>query len=349
MISILIPCFNEEKYIAECLRSALAFELPEDQRIEVLVLDGRSIDGTCRLVEAVAAEDARVRLLDNPKRIQSCGLNLGIRQARGEWIMRLDAHTHYPADYLRLCYETARQTGADNVGGVCITHPGGAGYQAQLVQALTTHRFGVGNSGFRTGAKAGPRDTVPFGFFRREVFDRVGYFDERLVRTQDYEFNRRLRAAGGRIYLNPAIRSSYFNLPGLVLFLKKQLLRQGPYNAFMWYLAPYSFAPRHAVTCCFALFFWGGLALSLVSRPNLWLFLSVMALYTGLGLFAAAQQARRYGFWRHVVSLPAGFFLFHLFHGTGVLLGLVQLACRVAPVQQAGEPWSGAGKSRAWP
>jgi len=349
MISILIPCFNENRYIERCLRSVLAFEIPENEEIEILVLDGRSTDETREIVLRFVNDDPRVRLLDNPGRIQSCALNLGIREATGGWIMRLDAHTLYPADYLRLCYETARQSGADNVGGVCITYPGGTGYAAQLVQALTTHRFGVGNSGFRTTAQAGLRDTVPFGFFRREVFDRIGYFDKRLVRTQDYEFNRRLVASGGSIYLNPEIRSSYFNLPALSLFLKKQLLHQGPYNAYMWYLAPYAFVPRHAVTGCFALFFWGSLALAQVHHFLAWFFLAVMALYFCLGGLASVQQAGRYSDLRHVVCLPFGFFLFHLCHGTGELLGLARLLCRTAPVLKVREPWPGAGKFRPWP
>lgn len=349
MISILIPCFNEKRYIEQCLRSVLAFDVPESQEIEILVLDGRSTDETREIVRRFVKDDSRVRLLDNPARISPCALNLGIRQAKGEWIMRLDAHAQYPPDYLLLCYETARVNDADNTGGVCITYPGGMGYAAQLIQALTTHRFGVGNSAFRTMAEAGLRDTVPFGFFRREVFDRIGYFDERLVRAQDYEFNRRLGAAGGRVYLNPAIRSSYFNMPAWSLFLKKQLLNQGPYNAYMWYLAPYAFAPRHAVTGFFALFICCGLALALISQAFAWFFFAVIALYFSLGIFSSFQQARHYHDFRHIVCLPVGFFVFHLCHGMGVLLGLTRLAFRIAPVMKVREPWSGAGKFRAWP
>lgn len=349
MITILIPCYNEERYIEKCLRSVLDFELTEKIKIEVLVLDGGSTDATRDIVATLGAQDFRIRLIDNPGRIQSIGLNIGIRESSGEWIMRLDAHTRYPPDYLMLCYQTAIETGADNVGGVCITHPGGEHYAAQFVQALTTHKFGVGNSGFRTGAKAGPRDTVPFGFFRRNVFDRIGFFDERLVRTQDYEFNRRLAAAGGKIYLNPDIQSSYFNLPDFRSFLKKQLQKQGPYNAYMWYLAPYAFVPRHAITGCFSLFFWAGLLMSPVSSSISSIYISILTLYFTLGFLASIQQALRYKLWRHLFFLPFGFFLFHISHGTGVLVGLFKLFTHSAPVQKGAEPWPGAGKFRAWP
>jgi len=349
MITIIIPCFNEEKHIKNCLESVLSFSEHTDQEFEVLVIDGMSTDNSRELVAEYAAMHGRVRLIDNPGRIQSCALNIGIRQSRGDWIMRLDAHTQYPPDYLRLCHETAIQTKADNTGGICITYPGSESYEAKLVQGLTTHRFGVGNSGFRTGAKAGPRDTVPFGFFRRDVFDRIGYFDERLVRTQDYEFNRRLVAAGGSIHLNPEIHSYYYNIGRIMPFLKKQLFRQGPYNAYMWYLAPYAFTLRHAVTCCFAILFWSGLAIAPINQTYMWLFIAVMALYGFLGFCAAGQQARRFHLLRHFFLLPIGFFLFHLSHGTGVIIGLVRLACRVAPVQKIKEPWAGAGKYRSWP
>ncbi len=187
-------------------------------------------------------------------------MNRGLDLARGRWIMRLDAHTIYPPDYLLRCHETAARTGAANVGGICITQPGGTGYQAQLVQALTTHKFGIGDSGFRTGATAGPRDTVPFGFFRRELFDEIGRFDERLVRAQNYEFNRRIAAAGQTVWLDPRIQSRSFNQPTLQAFYRKQFLYEAPYNAYLWCLATYAFAPRHAITGVFALGVLGGLA-----------------------------------------------------------------------------------------
>jgi len=343
MISILIPCYNEINHISKCIQSVRDFEIPEKQEIEVLILDGMSDDGTRGIISKLCENEPRLRMVDNPGRTQSRALNIGIRESRGEWIMRLDAHAAYPKDYLQLCYETAERTGAANVGGVCVTFPGGKNYSARVVQALTTHRFGVGNSGFRTGARAGPRDTVPFGFFRREVFDEAGYFDERLVRTQDYEFNRRLRYLGKEIYFEPSIKSSYFNLSRFSSFLKKQFLNQGPYNAYMWYLAPYSFTPRHAITGAFALFIYFGTVLSIFIHLFGYLFLGVLALYFALGIASSIQQCLRYKLLRHLVVLPFSFFFFHLIHGTGVLLGMTRLVVRAAPVQKIPEPWPGAG------
>jgi succinoglycan biosynthesis protein ExoA len=160
----------------------------------------------------------------------------------------MDVHSRYPLNYLLLCYETALRTRADNVGGVVVAQAEPNAYSAELVQALTTHWFGVGNSGFRLGARESPADTVPYGFFRRDLVERIGWFDERLVRAQDYEFNRRIRASGGIIWLNPEIEIYYYNKSTLGEFYSKQMLLDAPYNADMWYLAPHSFAVRHAVT-----------------------------------------------------------------------------------------------------
>ena len=349
LISILIPCRNEEHFIGHCLESVLAFAMPAGFAIEILVLDGRSRDSTRAVVNEFAARDQRVRIHDNPGLIQSCALNAGIKVARGCWLMRLDAHAQYPVDYLAKCYATAVRTGAANVGGVCITEAGNNRYQAQLVQALTTHKFGVGNSGFRTGSREGSRDTVPFGFFRRDVFDAIGIFDERLVRAQDYELNCRIRASGRKVWLNPAIHSHYFNLPTLTAFYRKQFEKEAPYNAYLWYLAPYAFTPRHAITGVFALGVLCGLALAPFSDWIARAFGAVLALYALLAIASALQQSFRYRRPLHALCLPPCFFLFHFFHGLGLLTGLARLSTHTSPVQQSCEPWPGANRFRAWP
>ena len=334
-VSILIPCYQERNFIGQCLKSVLAFELPQSTTIEVLVLDGMSTDGTREIVREVAARDARVRLVDNPKRIQSEALNLGISVARGEYVMRLDAHSFYPTNYLALCLETAVRTGADNTGGVVTTMRRGDGYQAALVQALITHKFGVGNSGFRTDAMEGPADTVPYGFFRREIFSKVGLFDLRLLRAQDYEMNRRIINSGGKIWRNPAIDIEYYPQPDFASFIRKQFMYEAPYNAYMWYVAPYSFALRHAITAVFALGVVGGLLLSPFSSIIRTTFILVMALYFVLAIVAAAQQAIRYREPRHILFLPLSFFAYHFLHGLGVIVGLFRLAIGSAPVQRS--------------
>ena len=261
--------------------------------------------------------------------------------------MRLDAHSTYPKNYLLNCYRVARKTKAENVGGLFITHPGSGCYQALCVQALTTHWFGVGNSGFRTGGKEALADTVPYGFFHRSVFNKVGMFDERLVRAQDYEFNRRLGKMGGKIFRSPSIYINYYNQASLMQFYKKQIFYEAPYNAYMWYLAPYTFAFRHAITGLFVLGILGGLLLApfwprIIGIP----FLATLIMYACLALFASIRQASRYNEPRHVIFLPFAFFLFHFFHGLGIAYGLLRLLTFSAPLQKIKEPWKGAGRFR---
>jgi succinoglycan biosynthesis protein ExoA len=336
-VSILIPCYQERNFIRLCLESVLAFELPESTEIEILVLDGMSDDGTREIVQEFSSRDDRIRLVDNPGRTQSAALNLGIPMSRGEYIMRLDAHSMYPPDYLALTLETALRTRADNTGGAVATLRRGEGYQSALVQALTTHKFGVGDSGFRTDAPEGPADTVPYGFFKREVFAKVGLFDERLLRAQDYEMNRRITHSGGTIWMNPAIQVQYFQQPDLASFIRKQIVHEAPYNAYMWYVAPYAFTPRHAVTGLFAFGVLAGIFLSPFSKAIRLAFGAVMILYFALALLSGIQQAIRYREPRHVLFAPIGFFLFHFLHGIGILIGLGRLVTRTAPVQRQGD------------
>lgn len=349
-VSILIPCLDEFHFIRGCLASVLEFNMPEGAELrEVLVIDGGSTDGTPDIVREIAASDARVQLLNNPGRIQSTALNIALSVASGDYVLRLDAHSSYPTSYLALCLETSLRTGCENVGGLFVTQMRGSGYGAALVQALTTHKFGVGDAGYRTGAQEGPADTVPYGFFRRELFDRIGLFDERLVRAQDYEMNQRILAAGGCVWRNPAIQVKYYAQPDLFSFIKKQIRYEAPYNAYMWYLAPYAFAPRHAISGVFAAGVLGGVILSPFSPAIKTVFLYILALYFAIAIASAAQQARRYREVRHVLFLPFSFFLFHFFHGIGLLGGLLRLMTRTAPVQKVTEPWPGAGRFRAWP
>ena len=175
LISILIPVKNEEAFLERCLESVLKFELPKVTKTEILILDGMSNDKTSSIACQYSSRYDSIHYFQNPLIIQSSAINLGIKKSRGEWILRLDAHAKYPSDYLLRCVETSNRTKADNTGGIFITEAGGVGYQARLVQALTTHKFGVGDSGFRTGAKEGWVDTVPYGFYRRKLFDQIGW------------------------------------------------------------------------------------------------------------------------------------------------------------------------------
>lgn len=209
-VSIVIPCRNEEKFIGKCLDSIVASDYSKD-RLEILVVDGMSEDGTRITVQSYARKYSFIRLLDNPKKITPVALNIGIADAKGEIIMRMDAHNTYPPNYISGLVGWLERTQADNVGGVCVTVPATQTLMAEAIALALSHPFGVGNAYFRIGVKE-PRwvDTVPFGCYRREVFDRIGMFDEELARNQDDEFNLRLLKRGGRILLVPSITSYYY-------------------------------------------------------------------------------------------------------------------------------------------
>jgi lipopolysaccharide/colanic/teichoic acid biosynthesis glycosyltransferase/glycosyltransferase involved in cell wall biosynthesis len=348
-IDVAIPVLNEARYIRGCLDSVLAFERPAGLQWNMYVVDGGSTDETKVIAKEYAERYPEVHVLDNPGKIQSCALNLALKRATGDYFLRLDAHARYSPDYLLRCVESALASDAENTGGVVKTLPGADTYAAKVVQAVTTHRFGVGNAEFRLLPEPGPADTVPYGFFKRSVFEKVGLFDERLVRNQDYEVNRRILASGGRIWLDPRIIVHYFNQPTLSAFLQKQFLKEGPYNAYLWYLAPYARAFRHGITGAFALGVVAGATLSPFAAWITWPYCLVMALYFLLGFVAGVQQAFRYNEWRHAIAFPSALFLFHFSHGLGFLSGLLRLALGIAPVQETPEPWPGAGRFRASP
>jgi glycosyltransferase involved in cell wall biosynthesis len=344
-VTVVMPVRNEVAFIERSLSSLLAQDYPMSQ-VEILVVDGMSEDGTRQTVEGFTRRFPFIRLLDNPGRIVPTALNIAIRAARGQWLIRLDAHSIYPPDYVRLCVETARRTGADNVGGVFITLPRDESRQALLVQAITTSRFGVGNAEYRLDVREGPADTVPYGCFRREIFTEIGLFDERLVRNQDYEFNRRLTRAGKRIWLNPAIQVKYYNqatLRGLLI----QAFGTGKWNPWTWFVAPCAFAPRHVVPGLFVLGLLGVLGFTFLV-PRGWLALvTIFTPYLVLALLASFQQSRRYGL-GILLFLPPLFLVYHTSYGLGTLWGALRLFVGATPVQKIREPWPGAGKHRAW-
>ncbi len=207
-VSVILPIRNEAGYIEACLERLLEQDYPREL-LEFLVVDGCSEDGTRDAVMRVRDRhpDADLRLLHNPKRTVPPALNVGIREARGEVIVRMDGHAIPTTDYVSACVATLARSGADNVGGV--VEPVGATPFGQAVALATGHPLGAGDARYRVGGEARDVDTVMYGAFRRDVFTRAGLYDESLVRNQDYELNVRIRGVGGRVHFDPAIRFTY--------------------------------------------------------------------------------------------------------------------------------------------
>jgi cellulose synthase/poly-beta-1,6-N-acetylglucosamine synthase-like glycosyltransferase len=206
-VSIVMPCRDEEPYIEGCIRAVQAQDWPSE-RLEILVADGMSMDATREILARLAAEDARIRLIDNPGRIQATGLNECIRRARGEVIVRMDVHADYADDFVRQCVNALERTGADNVGGPA--RPKAKTFFQRCVAAALRSPLGIGGSRYRIDGAEGWVESVWPGAFRRDVFERVGLFDPNAVTNEDAELNQRLADAGGRVYLSPDIGVSYY-------------------------------------------------------------------------------------------------------------------------------------------
>lgn len=208
-VSVIIPVRNEERYIGGCLESVLRNDY-DRQSLEVIVVDGCSDDGTRTIIQELAREHPCITMLENPDRTVPYAMNIGIEASRGELLMRMDAHTLYPPDYIRKLVDWHRRLDADNVGAVCETGVLNVTKTSVALRKIMSDPLGVGNSYFRTGV-AGVRqvDTVPFGCYRRSVFEKIGNYDTRLTRNQDIELNKRLVRSGGRIFLVPDVRCTY--------------------------------------------------------------------------------------------------------------------------------------------
>ncbi|MBI4307954.1 MAG: glycosyltransferase [Chloroflexi bacterium] len=320
LVTVVVPCRDEKRSVEACVRSILAQDYPRD-RMEVLVVDGMSRDGTRAAVSRIAARDSRIRLLDNPSGTTPAALNIGVHTARGRYIVRVDAHTTLEPDYVRQCVERLEATGADNVGGLMRAMR--EGYVGKAI-ALAHHcRFGLGGGRFHHATQEEEADTVYMGAFRRDVFDRVGLFNEDLLRGQDIEMNYRIRRAGGRVLLAPAIRSSYRNRSTLG-GLWRQYVANGMWNVRVAQVAPGALSLRHWVPLAFVLALVGALLLALTSVGVTPLLLLV-GLYLLLALGFSAGLTIRHGL-RFLFVLPAVFACLHVSYGVGYLAGFWRFA-----------------------
>jgi len=329
MVSVVIPCRNEARHIEACLRGVLGFEEPAGG-FEVIVADGMSEDGTREILARIVAEDPRVRLVDNGKRTTPAGLNAGIRAARGEIIVRIDAHSEYAPDYLCQCLQVLHETGADNVGGPALTRA--TSYLQRAIAAAYHSRFAVGNSPFHQPHYEGPADTVVYGCFRRERLLEVGLFDEDLIRSQDDELNFRLLRAGGRIWQSPRIRSWYtprdtlgslFRQYWQYGYWKVRVIQKHGSPASLRHLVPGTFVSTLLLLLLLAPFLpWARSALAMLS--------GTYGLAVGAASVLTATRSRvdrstpgpdRAG-WLLLPLLPVVFACYHLSYGMGFLFGV---------------------------
>jgi glycosyltransferase involved in cell wall biosynthesis len=322
---VVVPSRNEEKFIRQCLDSIIDNDYPKDC-LELLVVDGMSEDGTWMIIREYAQRHSFVRGLRNPKLTTPAALNLGVRNSTGTIIIRVDAHALISPDYLRLCVQNLLATGAENVGGAMRTVPQRPGYVASAIAAGISHPFGVGNSRFRAPTpEPAWVDTVFGGCYRKELFERIGLFNEQLTRGQDMEFNQRLSRCGGKILLDPQIKSQYFASADL-----RSCWRHNFHDG-VWALLPFAFSEtvpirwRHSVPLIFvtAVLALAGLAFRFAScRAAL---LAILCAYLIASLLSSWQIALRNKDWHYLMLMPLVFAVRHFAYGFGSLWGLSKL------------------------
>ncbi len=320
LVSIIIPARNEEDYIRQCLNSVLDSDYPRE-KLEIIVVDGMSKDQTKEIIAEYSTKYGFIQCLENPKRIAPTALNIGIGHATGEVIIRMDAHSLYPSDYIANCVKYLEESDADNVGGIWITIPGRNSMTARLIAFVLSSPFGVGNAHFRIGTrKSRYVDTVPFGCYKREVFEDIGFFNEELVRNQDIELNTRLRRNGGKILLVPTIKSYYHARPTLKK-LCAQNWKNGIWNIYLTKLVPGSLSIRHFVPMLFVLGLMGSIVLASFSSQGLILLALVCGIYLLTSLLFSIKIGLKEGI-KYIPALPPVFFALHFSYGLGMLYGI---------------------------
>jgi len=319
LISIILPIRNEAGFIRQSLDAILAQDYPQDQ-IEILIADGMSTDKTREIVLTYQQNHPQIRIFDNPKKIVPTALNAAIRQAKGDIIIRIDGHTLIAPDYIRKCVETLYRTGADNVGG-CMTADGTTAF-GKAVAIATSTPFGVGNSKFHYGQAEEETDSVYMGAWPNQVFNRIGLFDEELVRDQDDEFNYRLREKGGKIILNPDI-SSVYTTRSSPITLWKQYFQYGLWKIRVLQKHPKQMSLRQFIPPLFVFSLLISILLALATSWGKWLLFLIAFSYLIANFAAAIVTASKNG-WKHLPHLPLTFLILHLSYGLGFLAGLIK-------------------------
>jgi len=318
LVSIVLPTWCEEKYIESCLRSVLNQKYPIF-RMEILVVDGLSPDRTREIVKRMSTEFPQIRLLDNPERLQSFGLNRAIQASHGTIIIRMDAHSEYGPDYIRTCVETLRRTGADNVGGP--QRPKARNFFQRMIAHGLGSRLGTGGAPCRHDGKDGFVDTVFPGAFRRQALQRVGLFDPGAITNEDAEINQRIIASGGKVYLSSSIECYYFPRESVTsLFIQYFRYGRGRARTVLKHgqiLRLSSFLPFLFFSAIVGL-----LALSLLLPQAAWGAAGLAALYA-TALVAEGVRVATKTEWACAALLPIVFATMHLSHAAGVAWGVL--------------------------
>ena len=332
-ISTIIPCYNEERYIASCLDSILGSDI-DFSSYEVILIDGDSSDKTVKIIQEYQKKYDFIKLLHNPKKIVPISMNLGIKEAKGDYIVRLDAHASYPKNYFSKLLEYLIKLKADNVGSVIKTEVKNKNKKSNSIKEVLSHPLGVGNSDFRTGTKEIKEvDTVPFGFYRKEVFQKYGLYNEKLIRNQDIELNKRIKKGGGKIYLIPDVTCTYYARENFK-DLAKNNFANGKWNILTAYYTKTlsSLSLRHFVPLIFVFSLMVPLAISLFFKKTIMLTtISLLVYLFFVTIVALTLRSKETSFF----YLVASFLTLHLSYGIGSLAGIWDVFINLIGLQKS--------------
>jgi glycosyltransferase involved in cell wall biosynthesis len=333
-ISVIVPVYNGAKHIEGCVSSILSQDYPAE-KLEIFIIDGGSTDGTRDIVSEFTMKNPNLSLLDNPKRVKPAALNLAICHSLGEFICIVDAISILERDYLSQCVRAVQQSGADNVGGA--VRQVGANFIGRAIGIAGVSIFGFGGGRFHNPSYEGYVDTVYLGFYRREVFDKVGLFDEAIVRGQDHELNSRIRDAGGKIYMSSRIKSCYRCRDSFGALASK-MFRTGMWNVKKVQRNPDTFALRHWVPFGFVSLLTALALLSFIWKPFLYAAGGILALYAVVNLCVSALLTAREGL-KFLPALPSVFATMHFSYGIGTVAGIFKFGLSARPLAKGVWVW----------
>lgn len=318
-VSVLLVTRNEKNYIRMSLMSLIEQTYPKD-RFEIIISDGMSDDGTLDIIKELQtqynSDVFHISIIPNEKYILAAGWNIGIKAAKGDYVVRIDAHAEAASDFIEKNVETMMTVDAVCVGGKLNSRS--LDGDDNIVSKILSSPFGVGNSSFRVSDTAGYADTAVYGLYRKSIFEEVGYFDETMVRNQDIELHGRIKRAGYKFYFNPEIQSTYYTRNTLKKMLK-QAYGNGKWNMILLKKGGSALSLRHLIPfvfVCYLLFS----AIGGFFAHSVWILcIGVICLHLFLGLYFAARKTDRIG---EVLEMPWLFMLLHLTYGFGYLVAI---------------------------
>ncbi|NDV58989.1 glycosyltransferase family 2 protein [Bacteroides sp. 519] len=324
MISIICPTLNEEKYIRTCIESILQQDFPQSE-MEVIFVDGNSEDNTRQIISEYISKYPFIKIENNPDKIVPIAMNIGIKVSHGDVIIRIDAHSVYPSNYFSVLVKKLVELDADNVGVPCKTDVLNKTPKSIAIKEVLSNRFGVGNSTFRLGVNDIQKvDTVPFGCWRRNVFDKYGYYDTRLIRNQDIELNKRILRGKGKIYLVPDTYCTYYareDFSGI----SRNNYNNGKWNVLtVFYTRTLkSLSLRHFIPLLFILSIFIPFILSLFYSP--FIYLSLLSVLIYIVLITLISLNIRITKNTNFFYLFTAFTVLHISYGCGSFVGLINI------------------------